>query len=55
MNFLRSNEMMLCLGTGKDIYYNPSDIYCDVNCDAISGAITVTVSLIFHNVCNVNQ
>ena len=55
MNFLGSNKVMLCLGTGKAIYYNRSDIYCDVNCDAISGAITVTVSLSFHNVCNVNQ
>ena len=55
MNILGSNKMMLCLGTGKDIYYNHSDIYCDVNHDAISGAITVTVSLSFHNVCNVNQ
>ena len=55
MNFLGSNKMMLCLGTGKDIYYKHSDIYCDVNHDAISGAITVTVSLSFHNVCNVNQ
>ena len=55
MNFLGSNKMMLCLGTGKDIYYNCSDIYCDVNRDTVSGAITVTVSLSFHNVCNVNQ
>ena len=55
MNFLGSNKMMLCLGTGKDIYYNHSDKYCDVNCDTISGATTVTVSLSFHNVCNVNQ
>ena len=55
MNFLGSNKMMLSLGTGKDIYYNRSDIYCHVNRDAISGAITVTVSLSFHNVRNVNQ
>ena len=55
MNFLGSNKMMLCLGTSKDIYYNRSDIYCDVNRDAILGAITVTVSLSFYNVCNVNQ
>ena len=55
MNFLGSNKMMLCLGTVKDIYYTCSDIYCDVNHDAIPGAITVTVSLSFHNVSNVNQ
>ena len=55
MTFSGSNKMMLCLGTGKDIYYNHSDIFCDVTRDSVSGAITVTVSLSFHNVCNVNQ
>ena len=44
MNFLGSNKMMLCLGTGKDIYYNRLDIYCDVNRDAVSGAITDCVT-----------
>ena len=39
MNFLQTNKMMLCFATGKVIYYNHSDIYCDVNRDAISGAI----------------
>ena len=39
MNLLRTNKMMHCVATGKDIYYNSSDIYRDVNHDAISGAV----------------
>ena len=43
MNFLQTNKMMHCVATGQDIYYNihynSSDISCDVNHDAISGAV----------------
>ena len=39
MNFLQTNKMMHCVATGKDIYYNSLDIYCDGNCDTISGAV----------------
>ena len=39
MNFLQTNKMMHCVTTGKDIYYNSSDTYCDINCDAVSGAV----------------
>ena len=39
MNFLRTNKMMYCVATGKEIYYNSLNTYRDVNHDAISGAV----------------
>ena len=39
MNFLQTNKMMHFVATRKYIYYKSLDIYCDVNRDAISGAV----------------
>ena len=55
MNFLRTNKMMHCVATGKDISYNSSDINCDVNHDEHIRGSTVNLSLSFHNVHNGNQ
>ena len=55
MIFLRTNKMMYCVATGKDIYYNNLDINRDINYDEHIRGSTVNLSLSFHNVCNRNQ
>ena len=51
MNFLKTNKMMHCVATGKDIYYNSLDINRDRH---IRGS-SVNLSLSFHIVHNENQ
>ena len=47
MNFLQTNKMMHHVATGKNIYYKSSDIYRDVNHDAVSGAVLSLFHLVF--------